>query len=106
MENVITEVEYIPIKPKAGCLGFVCFVLYGSLYCGSVAVYSRPTGGIRLVWPKIKNRGHQFPTVHPISETLANNIESVIREYVSKRLPISDDQLKDYDQDATVGLQG
>ena len=88
MENVISEIEFIPVKPKAGCMGFVGFVLYESLYCASVAVYSRPEGGIRLVWPKIDNRGIKYPTVYPINDAVSSMIENAVEVHVQKVLPV------------------
>lgn len=87
MNSDISQIEYIPIKPRAGCMGFVSFVLNGNLYCGSVAVYSRPEGGIRLVWPKVNNKGVQYPTVHPINQELTQAIERAVRERVENLLP-------------------
>lgn len=84
----ISKIEYIPIRPKSGCLGFVSFVIDEELYVASVAVYSRLGGGIRLVWPKINNNGNQFATIHPITQDLAQKIESVVEEHVQKLLPI------------------
>lgn len=68
-------------------MGFASFVLNGQLYCGSVAVHSRPDGGIRLVWPKISNRGVQYPTVHPITKGLSDSIEESVGSSIVKLLP-------------------
>lgn len=84
----ISEIQFVPIKPKDGCIGFVSFVLDEQLYCGSIAVYSRFDGGIRLVWPKINNKGHQFPTCHPIARLSSDTIERAVFEKIRQLMPV------------------
>jgi len=85
METKITEIEFVPLKANKGLFGFVSFVLNRELFCGSVAVYSRINGsGIRLVYPKINNKGQQFPTFYPISKELALKIEEKVAEKVKE----------------------
>jgi len=78
----ISEIQFIPIKPKEGCFGFASFLLDNSLYIGSVAIYSRPGGGVRLVWPQINNRGKKFAAVHPITRELSQSIEEAVGKEV------------------------
>jgi len=85
MKEKITEIEFVPIKANKGLFGFVSFVLNGELFCGSIAVYSRIDGsGIRLVYPKINNKGRQFPTFYPIKRELASKIEEKVAEKVKE----------------------
>ncbi len=46
----VSEVTVIPVKPKFGLIAFASFVLFESFYVTGVAVYTRPMGGIRLVF--------------------------------------------------------
>jgi len=87
METKIDEIEFVPLKANKGLFGFVSFVLNGELFCGSIAVYSRIDGsgtGIRLVYPKINSKGHQFPTFYPIKKELASKIEEKVAEKVKE----------------------
>ena len=84
----ISEIQYIPIKPKDGCYGFVSFILNQELYIGSVAIHSRLDGSIRLVWPTLNTRGIKHATVHPISKELGQGIEKIIYDYIKPLLPI------------------
>jgi len=47
----VTEVDIVPIRPKDGLIAFASCVIDDSLYLGSIAVHTRPTGGYRLVFP-------------------------------------------------------
>lgn len=98
----ISEIEFIPVKPKSGLIGFVSFVLDDSLYCGSIAVYTRPGGGMRLVWPKINNKGIQYPTSYPIKKELADEIEKAVEEKVIEILTLGE---KMYGQKTEQKLQ-
>jgi len=85
MKEKITEIEFVPVKANKGLFGFVSFVLNKELFCGSVAVYSRIDGsGIRLVFPRINNKGQQFPTFYPINKELASKIEEKVAEKVKE----------------------
>lgn len=73
-ENLVSEVNIVPIKPKNGHVAFVSFILYKQLYINSVAVYTRFNGGIRLVYPRKKNQD----ICYPISHELGDKIEQAI----------------------------
>lgn len=70
----VTEISIVPVKPRFGHIAFVSFVLFNALYIGSVAVYTRPGGGIRLVFPRKKN----MDVCHPINHELGKMIEESI----------------------------
>lgn len=70
----ISEVNIVRVKPKDGLVGFCAFVLNESFYVGSVAIFSKPEGGIRLVYPK-KNGIHCF---HPINKEVGHYITNKI----------------------------
>ena len=51
----VTEIEFIPIKPTAGLIGFASFVLDEKYFVSSVAIYTRLDGsGLRIVYPSKK----------------------------------------------------
>ena len=78
MKNPITisEINVVPVKPKDGLLGFCSFILNDSFYIGSVAIFSKREGGIRLVYPK-KKEIHCF---HPINKEVGHYITNKILE--------------------------
>lgn len=78
MKNTITEIEIIPIKPRNGLVGFASFVLDGSLYCGSVGIYTRPQGGYRLTYPTRKTDSSSFSIFYPINKQVAADIEQAV----------------------------
>jgi hypothetical protein len=48
------------------------------LYCGSVGIFSRPSGGYRLVYPTKLVAGRQLDMYHPITGTVGRQIEEVV----------------------------
>ncbi|MBI4185792.1 septation protein SpoVG family protein [Candidatus Berkelbacteria bacterium] len=81
MNQPISEVQITPVKPTNGLVAFASFVLWDALYCGSVAVLTRPQGGYRLLYPT-KNIGtRKLDIFHPIGRELGQLIE---HEVVSK----------------------
>lgn len=78
----ISEVNIVPIKPQDGLVAFASFVLNDALYCGSVGVLSRPSGGYRLVYPTKLIAGRQYDIFHPISSDAGKQIQkTVITKY-------------------------
>lgn len=74
MQNRLSEIQITPIKPQNGLVAFASFVLDGSLYLGSIGIYTRPQGGYRLTYP---TRG-TFNIFHPINRQIAEEIEHTI----------------------------
>lgn len=78
MEKIISEVQLFPVKPQKGLVAFVSFVLFGSIYCSSVAVYTRPEGGFRLVYPKKDIGTKSLDVFHPITAEVGEAIEEEV----------------------------
>jgi len=74
----ISEVAVVPVKPQDGLVAFASFVLDGSLYLGSVGIFTRPHGGYRLVYPTKQVAGRQLNLFHPITGGLGQHIEDVV----------------------------
>ncbi len=75
----ITEIQFLPLKPRDGLVGFVSFVLDGRYYVGSVAVYTRLNGiGYRLVYPAKKVGERNINTFHPIDPNVGREIEEKV----------------------------
>ena len=80
--NLITEIQIIPVKPHDGLVAFASFVYDNALYVASVGIYTRPTGGFRLTYPTRKSAAASIPLFHPINKDVAAIIEdAVISKY-------------------------
>lgn len=80
-ENLLSEINIVPIRPKNGHVAFVSFVLLGNLYINSVAVYTRFGGGIRLVYPRKKNLDVCYPINHEFGERIEHEVLLEILKY-------------------------
>lgn len=78
MQNKVTEVQIIPIKPKDGLVGFASFTFDNSFYFSSIGIYTRPQGGYRLTYPTRKASTGSLPIFHPINKEIAGIIEEAI----------------------------
>lgn len=83
-KTTISEIQFYPVKPKDGLLGFVSFVLEGKFWMGSVAVFSRPDGGYRLVYPTRKVAGQNINIFHPITHEAGQEVETAVSEKVAE----------------------
>jgi len=82
MENRLTEIQIIPIKPQNGLVAFASFVLDDNLYLGSIGIVTRPRGGYRLVYPTKKVAGRSLNIFYPIEKEFALAIENeVVRRF-------------------------
>ena len=82
--TTISEVQFYPVKPQDGLLGFVSFVLNGQFWMGSVAVFSRREGGYRLVYPTRKVAGQNINVFHPINQEVGLLVEQAVSEKVAE----------------------
>jgi stage V sporulation protein G len=83
-QTKISEIQFYPVKPKDGLLGFVSFVLDDKFWMGSVAVFSRRDGGYRLVYPTRKVTNQNINIFHPIDQAVGRQVETAISEKVAK----------------------
>lgn len=80
--TTISEIQFYPVKPQDGLVGFVSFVLDGKFWMGSVAVFTRREGGYRLVYPTRKVAGQNINIFHPINQEVGLLVEQVVSEKV------------------------
>ena len=95
-QTTISEIQFYPVKPKDGLLGFVSFVLDGKFWMGSVAVFSRPDGRYRLVYPTRKVGGQNINIFHPITHEAGQQVEAAVSEKVAEVLS------ENYESDETT----
>jgi len=79
-KQIITEVQIVPIKPINGLVGFASFVLFDSIYCSSVGIITRPSGGFRLVYPTKKVGDKNLSIYYPINKEVGLFIEEKVIE--------------------------
>jgi len=73
-----SEIDFVPIKPQNGLIGFASVIFMDSIYLGSIGVHTRLDGGVRLLFPQ--NRG--INTFYPISKAIGLELEQrVYRKY-------------------------
>src|SRR3989344_3080610 len=81
----ISEIELVPIKPKAGLIGFVSFVLDERYYVGSVAIYTKLDGtGYRLVYPAKKVGLKNVNVFHPLSQEVGKAIDEAVMNKINE----------------------
>ena len=76
----ISEVNLIPVKPDEGLVAFATCVLENAYYIGSIAIYTKLNGGIRLVFPTKIVGARQMNIHHPISHEAHRDIQRAIEE--------------------------
>ena len=78
MKPIIAEIQIVPVKPHNGLVAFASFVLDNNLYLGSIAIYTRPEGGYRLVYPTKELGAKNINLFHPINRDFAQIVEKEI----------------------------
>lgn len=74
----ITEINIVPVKPRDGLVAFASIVLDHSLYLGSIAVYTRPNGSYRLLYPTKTVGDRPINLFHPINKETSKQIEDSV----------------------------
>lgn len=81
MKLKISNVEIVPFRPRDGHLGFASVHINDQFYLGDIAIFSRPTGGIRLGFPvkKLMN-GSGVDICKPLNFETEKIVEEAIEE--------------------------
>ena len=79
---VITEPVFMSLKPsEKGLIGIASVVFNNSLYLGSISVYTRPNGDLRLVFPnKILPTSKEINVYYPICRMTYDAIKNAIED--------------------------
>jgi DNA-binding cell septation regulator SpoVG len=78
MQQKITEIQIIPIKPNNGLVAFASILLDESWYLGSIGIFTRPEGGFRLTYPTKSFTDKKINIFHPINKQTSQHIEKVV----------------------------
>lgn len=80
MNHKITEIQIIPIKPVNGLVGFASFIVDETLFLGSIGIFTRPSGGYRLLYPTKKIGTQDINIFYPISKQFGQEVENLISQ--------------------------
>lgn len=90
MNDKVTDIQIIPLKPRDGLVAFASFIFDNSFYFASIGIYTRPQGGYRLTYPTRKSSTGSLPIFHPINKEIAGMIEEMV---INKYEAITSDEL-------------
>ena len=81
----VTEVEFVPIKPRQGLVGFVSCVVDGKLYLGGIGVHTVLNGDrLRMTYPTRKVGNVNIPLYHPVNAEAGEAIREAITRKVKE----------------------
>lgn len=83
----ISNIQYVPVPPENGLIGFVSFVVDDKFKFGDIAVYTKPNGSYSLAYPTrtLKN-GRTITIARPITAELENFISSSVSIFLENLL--------------------
>jgi stage V sporulation protein G len=85
MENKISNVQIIPIRPKEGLIGFASLIADEKIYLSSIGIYTKlKDSGYRITFPTKKVGQRNIYLHHPIDKNLSKAIEEAILEKACK----------------------
>lgn len=80
----ITELNFIPVKPKDGLVGFVSFLFNRQFYFGNISVFTllspNKKSTYRLSYPEDPIRKKSF--FHPINRQVQQSIEKAVSDHI------------------------
>lgn len=80
----ITEINFIPVKPKDGLIGFVSFIYNGQFYFGNISIFTHLSpekkSTYRLSYPEDPIRKKAF--FHPINRQTQVAIEKAVSDQI------------------------
>ena len=75
----VREIQIVPCKPQNGLIAFISLVWNNELYLSDIALYTRPEGGYRLLYPTRKlSNGKQIEIFFPINKEAGRVIEDAV----------------------------
>jgi DNA-binding cell septation regulator SpoVG len=78
MNLQVSEIQVVPIKPQNGLIAFCSFVFQGKFYVSGIAIYTRPQGGYRLVYPTKKIGSSDQAIFYPICKEVGDFVEKEV----------------------------
>lgn len=88
----VSEVEFIPIKPRGGLIGFASCIVDGKFYIGGIGVHTALNDEkLRLAWPCRKIGTVNIPLCHPISREAGRAVEKAVTDKVIELMEKAND---------------
>lgn len=81
---MISEIEFLPVKPRNNFIGFVKFLYDDAFYLGSIGVYTSLDGTYSLSYPYKKVGIGKVQYFHPVDKEVANLILEKVSEYLDE----------------------
>ncbi|HAN21183.1 MAG TPA: hypothetical protein DCP51_05850 [Clostridiales bacterium] len=78
--SYISEIEIIPIRAKDGLIAFASVLLDKKIKLGSIGIFTKLNGGVRLTYP---TKG-MFNIFNPITKELSQAIEKSVIEKLNE----------------------
>ncbi len=78
MHHQISEIQIFPVKHINGLVALASIVFDNSIYLQSIGIFTRPSGGYRLVYPTKKTGDRSLNIFHPINRETADLIEAAV----------------------------
>lgn len=100
----ISEINIVPVKPQDGLIAFASCVLDGSYYLGGIAIFTRLSGGLRLVYPTRKVGERHMHVHHPISQGMGRAMDDAILRRAEEVLRLPRSAASDTDGELRPGL--
>lgn len=72
--KILNEIQIIPVKPCNGLIAFCSFVLHQEICLSSIAIYTKPEGNYRLVYPTKKVGKQSISLFYPINKKIGDQI--------------------------------
>lgn len=93
----ITEIQIVPIKAQDGLVAIASVVYDGSLYLGSIGIYTKRNGpGYRITYPTKSSSGRNFNIYHPIRQEVSEAIEQAVLQKAEAVLNYQSQRSNDY----------
>lgn len=73
-----SDINVTPVKHQNGLIGFASLIIDKSLYLGSIVIFTRPNGNLRLVYPTKKFLNKSLNIYHPINKETSDFIEKEV----------------------------
>lgn len=108
--KLIDEIQLTPVRDHStGILAFATFLLYGTIYCDSIALMTNRSGDYYLSYPtKPDNKGIKRGIYYPVKPTTAERItRAVVAKYESIMNDRYDSSLSELDavQSSKINLR-
>jgi len=87
-ENLrVEEVEFVPIKPREGLIGFASCLVDRRFYFAGIGVHTVLNGeGLRITYPTRKVGDTNIPLYHPVNAEVGDTIRKAITRKVKELL--------------------